>query len=367
MKRVEDGLYMKGDRYFVRKRISKIDIYQYLGPVSRSDARMVRDKLISQAVTGKYDTANSASGYTVGDMLSDYWVEHLFHLKSAETGKYALDRLDDRLGNFAVLNLKRTDIEEYKRLRLHDYRKQDRWLVILPRAERPREPKTVSKRTVQSEIKYLSMAAQHAYDNERLPHNGISRFCNLMLDEPAKHVLDEGFPDGPEWQALYSCANVEIKLLLLWLYETGMRLGEAQAARWEWLQELQSGFWIINIDMDNAGKKRHRRAVPVSATLRDALLPATRQGLIFGTASHYKTFRRAANKAGLPRTITFNALRRTRASIGDAIDDTACRVMLGHAPADIHDKHYAPVTIDRMFRLVGLDYGRKLHLSGNSL
>lgn len=362
MTRVDDGLYLRGKVYYVRKRVSKIDIYQCLGPVSRSDARRIRDKLISQAVSGKYDAATGASNYTVGDMLADYWVEHLSHLKSSETGKYSLDRLQDRLGNKAVAQIKRTDIDEYKRARLHDIRKSDRWLVGIEPDKRPRDPQTVSKRTVQTEVKYLSMAAQHAYDNERIPHNGISRFCNLHLDAPAKHVLDDGFANGPEWQALYSNAAPEIKLLLLWLYETGMRLGEAQCARWEWLQEIRPDFWIIDMDMDDSGKKRHRRTVPVSAALRDAILQQRGAGLVFGRVNHYKAFRHAVKDAGLPQSITFNALRRTRATIGDSIDETACRVMLGHAPADIHDKNYARVTIDRLFRLVGLDYGRPMQI-----
>jgi integrase len=294
------------------------------------------------------------TGYTIADMLADYWTGHLQHKSSGATGKYSLEQLHRHLGSMPASKLTRADIDQYARTRAKDYRKQDQWLLNIAPKDRPREPRHVSPRAVQVDLKYLSMAAMYAADNSKIPANNISRFCRVSMPEPSKVVLDGGAADGPEWQALYRNCAPHIKTLVLLLYDTGMRLGEALGMQWEWMECIGPGRWVIRIDMPDQGKKKHRRIVPVSTRLLEAILPMKSTGAVFGASGIYKAFRGAVLRSGLPKTVTPNALRRTRASIGDAIDEPACREMLGHTAGDVHTKHYAKVTIDRLFRLVGI-------------
>lgn len=61
--------------------------------------------------------------------------------------------------------------------------------------------------------------------------------------------------------------------------------------------------------------------------------------------------------AGLSdRGYTPYALRRTRTTIWDSIDEGAARFATGHTPQDAHGKHYVRMTDQRLFTLVGKTY-----------
>jgi integrase len=237
----------------------------------------------------------------------------------------------------------------------------------------------ISARTAQAELAELNMAITHEVDNQRLATNPVARFCTVDVPPPARVVLDEGYADGPEWQAIYEAAGKSEgyprghedrwgnQLVCLFLYETGMRSGEAFQVRESWIKMLRPTRWMIEVDIDNAGTKAHRRKVPVSDKLRLALesklsgdpeallFPSTVTGAPRKSFSHgFKAILSRANLAD--REYTPHALRRTRISIWDAKDGPACRYATGHAPIDVHERNYLRITDERLFKLVGLEY-----------
>lgn len=351
------GLLLKGNSFLIDKVVYGVRIYESLGPVKQDTAIKILSKRVNAVLEGKYLPEKSLRSLTVLDILNYYWGEHLQYKEYANDVRCILNAVAEKLGDILVINLCRADMERYKRERLRD-------------KKRNRCKGTVSRRTVQKDLQHLSMALNFAADNNKIKHNPIRRFIKVPQGQPKKIVLDDGFEDGPEWLAIYESIADADKPIVLTLYETGMRPKEVFNMRWSWIIQKAEGMWIIKIPAD-IDKTDYEHELPVSLKLLAMFKEMgirSDDTLVFpspvtsGVRTTIKTaFKNALIMAKLRgKGITPYALRRTRTTIWDEIDSNASRYAVGHVPKEVHQKNYVKISIQRLFRLVSLDYKVKL-------
>jgi hypothetical protein len=117
-------------------------------------------------------------------------------------------------------------------------------------------------------------------------------------------------------------------------------------------------------------KTKRGRDIPVSAawlqslkaiprTAQDAIIYLTREGQ--PRKSIREAFDTAVENAKLTGlNLTPYCLRRTRISAWDQVDAAAGRLIAGHSPIDIHEKHYVNIGRQRLFRLVGIEFDTRM-------
>ena len=348
------GFYYRGGSAVLDKRVRGQRIYESLGPVKPVEAEQILAKRIAAVLEGKYLPEHAARSLTVGDVLNDYWEQHLRYKWWSVYAKPNLDRLHERLGHLPVAGLKRVDIDSYKRARFNDDKKN-------------RCKGKVGPRTVQKELQTLSMAVNFAVDNGKLPANTIRRFITVKQPRRRKRVFDDGRDNGPQWLKFLAAAAKRLRPMVIVLYETGMRPVHMFRMHWNWLQEKAPDRWVIEVPAD-ADKELAAFEIPVSLRLlalfremgiRDTdelVFPAPRKG---GERDSIESgFTLALKRAGLTGLgLSPYALRRTRLSIWDAIDSNASKYASGHVPEDVHSRDYVVIPLPRLLRLVGLKYG----------
>lgn len=353
----------RGRSYFISKSICGETLNCNIGVVSLAEARKVYNQKVADFQNG--DRASEKApvrSLKVIDMLNIYWRDHLTFLPSGPKNKCHLNALVRLIGNKKYSQLNKVLVDSYLRARGAEFNQNT--------------GHRVGPRSLQAEIKLLKAAINHCVDMEMVPSNPIVRFGKVKLPPPKKVILDDGINWGPEWRALYDAMGAGIKeslpleyrrsrALLLTLYETGMRPKEAFNMAHSWLHEVQDGYWVISVPAISE-KTSRGRDIPVSDVLYDSLsvihrpgsdelfFPSPRTGRVRTESGIKKAFRNAVKAAGLSgKEFTPYALRRTRTTIWDAIDEGACRAAIGHSPSDSHAKHYVRITRKRLFRLVG--------------
>jgi integrase len=351
------GLKVRNGKFVVDKIVDKVRIYRTLDTGDVNLARKIVARLTNEVLEERY-LPRKRSSLTVQDVLNLFWKGHLIHKPYARNTRHVLNAVANRLGEIELSKISRTDIELYKRERFKDINRNN-----------PNKTRNISPRTVQKELQHLSMAINFAADSGVLDFNPIKRFIHVPQGQPAKVVLDDGYENGPEWEALYDALHKRVKPIALTLYETGMRPKECFNMRWNWLREKAPDRWVITVPqcIDKTGNEHD---VPVSARLLalfksmgmgagaggGVVFPAQRS--VSGVREKMDTaFTSALARSGLAgRGISPYALRRTRITIWDAVDSNACRYAVGHVPREVHLRHYVRISQERLFGLVGLDF-----------
>jgi len=409
------GLRFIDDRYLYDRVVSGQRIYhRFVDGTDEKTAEKWVAKKISEVVSGRYLPESVTRSLTVRDLLNAYWQEHLSIINTAYTKnrRYHLDRIDAFFGGLTIPPippvygqvpedvLSAAHVERY--IRERSQHKNNRGMNIAPS-------------TIQDELDVLSQAIKFCMERSkslRIGYNPIKGYERPKQDDPSKIVLDEGAENGPEWKAIYSICSDSIKQLVLCLYETGMRPIEVFSMRRKWWKKYAADRWIIEIpnSRDFKEKTGKKRRVPVSLHLLEAMLPLLRKmklnDLFFPSpatggirtngwpafsnavekvkdmasdASEFEAFpefhewalEESWNEVAISLAwevrnfdgegVTPYALRRTRLSIWDAIDEGASRYAGGHVgehynSRDTHRKHYIRYPLSRLFRLVGLEY-----------
>lgn len=361
--RINKGVYLidkeyKGQR--ITRRVGSIE------NTSLEDVKTILTKemyLIDNPETNRKFT--DGSKLSVLDALEYLWEERLKYKKYANAITCYLKQVSARLGNKLVKDLKKIDFERYIRERLNDTSKNKG------------QNRTISRRTVQIEVKYLSAAINLLVDDGVLERNHISKFIKIKLDKPKQVIFDDGKEYGPQYRGLIEAMSPKVREMVEVLYETGMRPVDLFNMRWGWLMPKEHGCWIIRIPAEECvdgvrvyeEKTRNQHDIPVSPRALEVFkavgMSTASKKLVFPSNVTGKVrkdirtgFNSALEAAGLTGLdITPYALRRTRITIWDEIDPTACRVAAGHAINEVHVKHYVNITPSRLFKLVGIEYG----------
>jgi integrase len=206
-----------------------------------------------------------------------------------------------------------------------------------------------------------------AKKNGSIVNNPISGYEHAKQPKPKKIILDEGYEDGPQWNAIIRNADPDTFPILTCLYETGMRPAEVFLMQWDWIKEKREDAFLIEIPQ-HLEKTGAIRTIPVSPKLLEVFnkLPRISKYVFPSpvTGEARKGIQRAFDgilkRSGLNNTeITPYALRRTRITIWDAVDSDCCRYVVGHTPKDVHGRNYREFTSERLFKLVGIEFGKK--------
>jgi integrase len=362
------GLRLRGDVYYADTTANGVRISERIGKVPESVARGILSKLISDSFAGKHFPKKETTSIQLRDICIEYVEKKLSFVKSKETRMHLFKPLDRLLGNRIAKDLRISDVEEYRRIRLSEKK------TI---AGRPTD-RPVSISTVNHEVKELLSALRWATRERLLEFNPIAGIEHLKEPDPKKIMLDKGKESGMDWLRLYnsigekhrSTGKLTIRgkkdrLKFLIQYKTGMRIGEVNAIEHSWIDQVNRYIYLPA----EATKAQRAREIPIDLETIQAInsyrIDATNtkyahdKYLFYNpkTGSHdkrsYKAFNNAVKRAGLSKEITSHALRRTRGTIWDGIDERASMEVLGHSDHKVHRKHYTEVTEDRIKRLTG--------------
>lgn len=374
-----EGVHIRKGKYVLDKVYKGERIYKTLGPVesvTKSDAEtaLTAEKYRIDNPAKENEIPNieiDSSSLTIEDALDYLWEHRLKHKNYAKDIKHILSNVTKRLGSFLIKDVKKSHIQNYIRLRLKDKKQNN-------------VKGTISRRTVQKELQHLNMALNLLVDDDHLDKNHLRKFTKVEQVRKRPIILDDGVPNGPQWQLLEKHIASSIKPILITLYETGMRPIEVFNMKWYWLEKKGEGQWMINVPAEETiegdvvfEEKTHtQREVPVSPKLlsifekmgikenSSLVFPAPRKGGVRGDIE--SAFTNALINADLKgKGISPYALRRTRLTIWDRIDPTAGMYAAGHVSKDVHYRNYVDVTPDRLFKLVGIDYKTEAHKSNS--
>ncbi len=362
------GIYIRRGKYILDKVYKGQRIHRTIGSVDDisiedADTELTAEKYrIDNPSSEIPETRIESNSLTVEDALDYLWEQRLKHKDYAKDIRHILTSVNRRLGSKLVKQVKRSDIENYIRLRLKD-------------KKRNRVPGTVSPRTVQKELQHLNMALNLLVDDGNLDKNHIKSFTKVKQNRSKPKIIDEGSPNGSQWQLLHKHIAPNMRPILLTLYETGMRPKEVFNMRWSWLEQKSDDQWIIRVpavDVVNGEtvfeeKTNNEREIPVSPPLLRCLqdLGIKSEQLLIFPAPRKKgprtdiesAFTNALKRAELTgQGISPYVLRRTRLTIWDQIDPAAGMYAAGHVSKDVHYRHYVNFPLKRLFKLVGIDY-----------
>jgi integrase len=214
------------------------------------------------------------------------------------------------------------------------------------------------------------MALNWAVKDRLIAYNPILSVLPLKEQAPKKVMLDDGTENGPEWQKLYNAAatptrgklkknfkNQQSKLqqLIFLQYKTGMRQSEVCGLRWSYVDLIAK---VIRLPA-SATKNGLPRVIPLYDEVVQMLSEISKEheNVFWGRGdrpllSYEKAFCRAVEDAGLPKSITTHALRRTRLQIWDRVSiDLSCSAG-GHQDKRVHQKHYTEAKPDMLQALV---------------
>jgi integrase len=357
----KDGIYERSGSKIIDKVVKSYRIYENLGPVSLKDAELILNKKVAELLKCRHFPESKTRSLTVLDALNTYWKEHLQYRAYGKDAKYLLSAVSNKIGDVLIKELKRKVIDTYKRERAADRK-------VIYTKQGIKYGKPISPRTIQAELQQLNMSINYLVDNEEIPDNPIRRFIKVEQIRPKKVMLDEGYENGGEWQALYENADEDIKLVITVLYETGMRPQEAFYFRLGWIEKLNNECWLINVPED-IEKTSAQRSIPVSGALRADLSSLFVEGVTDNTlvcpspvtrrerTTIKKAFEGAVQRAGLVgKNLTPYALRRTRLTIWDAIDSDAAKYASGHTFGESHHRNYVAFPKQRLFKLISINY-----------
>lgn len=360
------GLRLRGDVYYAHTRVDGIPIEQRIGKVSESQAKIILSKLIAETYENKFIDKKQENFIKINELLIEYSTKKLKFVKSSQTRLHLLKPLIRLLGESVVKNLRISGVEQYRRTRLSE-----------PKTSNGRILKqTVSISTVNHEVKELLIALQWAVRERIIEFNPIAGIEHLREPEPEKVMLDKGSENGNDWLRLYNAIGekhrqsgkltvrgMKNRLKFYIQYHTGMRIGEVNKIEYAWIDQINMR---LNLPADKT-KAQKGRSIPISIDIVQQIseyVDATKNTPYYSpififynpkTGSHekssYKAFSNAAERAGLAG-ITSHALRRTRGTIWDGIDERASMEALGHADYKVHRKHYTKVTADRLSALI---------------
>lgn len=351
-----------GDWYYIDKRVDGKRVYHKIGYVSFNEAKKSYFDILAKPQVIEVRACSLKNEMRVSEALEFYWEHHAKLLKSGMSMRSQFTAIDLRLGEMAVTDLNKSVMDLYRFNRLKD--------------TGLKSGNPITLRTVQAELKLLNAALNHAVDMTYIEDNPVRRFHHVKLPKPDVLLLDDGVDWGEEWAGIFEnlCPSLiesfpdrylRTRVLILCLYETGMRPDEVFSMHHNWIREVQPGFMMITVPKEMSKTKMARR-IPVSDRLggqltkiwkrgQDGLLfPSPITGMKFSDSGIKKVFKAACERAGLDeRQYTPYALRRTRTTIWDSIDEGAARFATGHTPQDSHRKHYVRMTDKRLFLLVG--------------
>lgn len=297
MPRYKDGagsIYQRGNIWWVKVHVDGKPIRESSKSGKYEDAKRLRDKLLGQKHRGEI-SGGHPDRVTVGELLDDF----LLHAKNnvRESTEYIYRKVTENslrpfFATLKACKVTTTKLNEYRQSRISAGR---------------------SEATANRELALVRIAYR------------LGQGCDKVLRVPKFPMVKEdnarqGFLRDEQYSALLATLPTELKSLFVTSYETGIRMGELLAIRWDQV-DFEAGFIVLQGGETKNGEGRAVPIVPgdmadlLSAAKqeRDASYPTSpwvfnRQG------EQIKDFRgtwaKARESAGVP-DLNFHDLRRT--------------------------------------------------------
>lgn len=278
----------------------------------------------------------------------DYWPNIESNCKPR-----TVDRYKSNLDNFLRIckdrpmdAYRRIDIERYKQKRLKD---------------------GVKKVTVNIEIRGIKAAFNWAFKYNLIDCNPF-KGQDFMFDVKTNK---RAFTKKEIQKLLEATENTNIGLVIRLTYYTGMRLGEVSGLTWNYVHLEEKPFLHIPVELSKSGKPRQvplvekslhivkqlkhkleekKKKNPVVYENRSPeetyLLQKKRGWGMYCKRSIQDMFRKAMNKAGLPKELTFHCLRHSFAThiLANNGDLYGVSKILGHSSTQVTQNFYDHTT-----------------------
>ena len=229
--------------------------------------------------------------------------------------KLALKALSDCIGNIEIADIKMEHIERFKMARLS----------------------TVSPASINVHLRHLKSAFSFAVRKGYLKSNPAAKVALIRIPQNNS----PRFLTTQEIAALRTACAGDVNLLRMidFALMTGMRRAEIAHVQWSDI-DLERGQISVSNKPGFQTKSKRSRVIPINSNLRQMLLEMqaeehTADSLLFRIKYWWfgKRFRAAAQRAGLPASITIHSLRHTFAShlVMQGVDLATIKAILGHS------------------------------------
>ncbi len=225
---------------------------------------------------------------------------------------------------------------------------------------------TISVNTVRKHVRHMQRIIDLAGPKTRANPAGLdllSQLPDAIQAPPAEHKLpNDRFLSAEIWLLLEASPSPWWRNLLLFAYNTGLRIGAILQVRWEMLDASEPG-WLA---VPNEISKRHKGGVYYLNRWAREAAEATwgtakgrRTGAIFagfdhwprGKSSFYTQFRGFRDGSGLDRQrrFAFHALRKGLATWAGTKNLALARIILGHRGNDVTlDCYIDPAEVSKL-------------------
>jgi integrase len=299
MPRSKDGagsIYQRGNIWWVKVHVDGKPIRESSGSEKYEDAKRLRDKLLGQKHRGEISGGNPAR-VTVGELLDDFLVYAKSNVRESTEYIYRKVTENSLRPFFATLKAQKvtTDkLNEYRQVRLSEGR---------------------SEATANRELALVRIAYRLGQGSTPPKVLMVPKFPMVKEDNAR-----QGFLRDEQYSALLAALPTELKSLFVASYETGIRMGELLAIRWEQV-DFEAGFIVLQSGETKNGAGRAVPIVPgdmadllsAAKQKRDASYP-TSPWVFNRHGEQIKDFRgtwaKARESAGVP-DLNFHDLRRT--------------------------------------------------------
>lgn len=293
---------------------------------TREQAMALVAKIKSEEFEGRYFDRKVAPRLTLAEAWTDYEPVGERDNDSHESDRGRARNLLKQLGDKVAAHLTLADVEAYRARRFSE----------TTRRGGPPAPGTLDR-----EVELLKRVLNFTVACGNLTHNPIARAKLMRKPNVRRMVVDE-----EAFNRLFTCAEADLKPILLTAYETGMRRGEVLHLRWSQI-DLKEG--IIRLSAGDT-KTEQPRTIYLTSRVRETLklLPRRlRTEYVFvnpATGKPWwevrKMFRRACEKAGieglwfhdLRRSFVTNARRR-------GVPESVVMKISGHKTRSIFDRY----------------------------
>jgi integrase len=339
------GIYKRGNRYVVR--------YRAGGKSRKAFARTLAE---ARELQGKY-RHDRRSGEASRERFEDYatrWIE-------SYTGRTSRGLRDSTRTDYRRA-IEQHAIPHFGRMRLNEIRPRD-----VKDYAQVVSAKGLSPNSVRLAIAPVKALLATAVEDDDLPANPAAGLRGL-IPHPAREEESERAKALTEKEAARLVAKVELewRLLVTFLIESGLRISEALALRWS---DLDLGRRRVKVrrrlyrgGIDEPKTKHGRRDVPLSEALARDLWQARKarkatdgdpvfadaEGAVLDRSVVFRAVRAGAKRAGVPWA-GLHTLRHTCASIlfRHGLNPKQVQAWLGH--------HAASFTLDTYIHLLDDD------------
>lgn len=266
--------------------------------------------------------------------LSEWYLnlESVKRLSSYDRVKIALNRFNAVFGSIEARAIKPIDLENYQGIR---------------------EGQGVKPATIDMELVIAKIVINKAFDNDMVDGRVLKAFRNAKRKLKAGANARKRLLSFDEYQRLTDNASVHFRPILITCFNTGMRLGELRALKWDHI-DRKGGFIRLPASMTKEGKPK---SIPINRHVEKVLasLPRSLSGYVFcyngkpirSACGTNKSIRNACKKAGISYGrdtgdgLIFHDIRRTFKTnmLRAGVDKIYRDLIVGHSLTGM-DIHY---------------------------